>query len=62
MLKNRRSRLKLFFEEYSLKAVLFTDLRNIRYLCGFSGTEGALLVVAGSCVVLVRFALHCPGC
>jgi len=44
MLKNRRSRLKLFFEEYSLKAVLFTDLSNIRYLCGFSGTEGALLV------------------
>jgi Xaa-Pro aminopeptidase len=44
MLKNRRSRLKRFFEEYSLKAVLFTDLRNIRYLCGFSGTEGALLI------------------
>jgi Xaa-Pro aminopeptidase len=44
MLKNRRSRLMRFFEEYSLKAVLFTDLRNIRYLCGFSGTEGALLI------------------
>ena len=44
MLKNRRTRLKRFFEEYSLKAVLFTDLRNIRYLCGFSGTEGALLI------------------
>ena len=44
MLKNRRSRLKRFFEEYSVKAVLFTDVRNIRYLCGFSGTEGALLV------------------
>jgi Xaa-Pro aminopeptidase len=44
MLKSRRSRLKPFFEEYSLKAILFTDLRNIRYLCGFSGTEGALLI------------------
>lgn len=44
MLKSRRSRLKRFFEEYSLKAVLFTDLSNIRYLCGFSGTEGALLM------------------
>jgi Xaa-Pro aminopeptidase len=44
MLKNRRSRLERFFEEYSLKAVLFTDLRNIRYLCGFSGSEGALLI------------------
>ncbi len=48
MLKNRRSRLKRFFEEYSLKAVLFTDLRNIRYLCGFSGTEGALLIAQDS--------------
>jgi len=44
MLKNRRSRLTRFFDDYSLKAVLFTDPRNIRYLCGFSGTEGALLV------------------
>jgi Xaa-Pro aminopeptidase len=44
MLKNRISSLKSFFEEYSLKALLFTDLRNIRYLCGFSGSEGALLV------------------
>ncbi len=44
MLKNRRIHLQRFFEEYSLAAVLFTDLRNIRYLCGFSGSEGALLV------------------
>ena len=44
MLKNRRSNLKRYFEEYSLDAVLLTDLGNIRYLCGFSGTEGALLV------------------
>ncbi|MDD2310449.1 MAG: Xaa-Pro peptidase family protein [Desulfuromonadaceae bacterium] len=44
MLKNRRSRLTSFFKEYSLNALLFTDLRNIRYLCGFSGSEGALLV------------------
>ncbi len=44
MLKNRRSRLKRFFAEYSLKAVLFTDLRNIRYLTGFSGSEAALLI------------------
>lgn len=44
MLKNRRSRLKQFFDEYDLNALLFTDMRNIRYLCGFSGSEGALLV------------------
>ncbi len=44
MLKKRRSRLNHYFKEYSLKAVLFTELRNIRYLCGFSGSEGALLI------------------
>jgi Xaa-Pro aminopeptidase len=44
MLKSRRSHLKRFFEEYSLNAVLLTNLENIRYMCGFSGTEGALLL------------------
>jgi len=44
MLKNRRSRLIRFFADYSLDAVLFTNLRNIRYLCGFRGSEGALLL------------------
>lgn len=44
MLKNRRSRLEPLFEELTLDAVLVTDLRNIRYLCGFSGSEGALLI------------------
>ncbi|MDD2367309.1 MAG: Xaa-Pro peptidase family protein [Desulfuromonadaceae bacterium] len=46
MLKNRRSRLKSFFEDYAVDAILLTDLRNIRYLCGFSGSEAALLVTA----------------
>lgn len=44
MLKNRRSRLEPLFEELNLDAVLVTDLKNIRYLCGFSGSEGALLI------------------
>jgi Xaa-Pro aminopeptidase len=44
MLKNRRSRLKPFFESHALDVILFTNLTNIRYLCGFSGTEGALLL------------------
>ena len=47
MLKSRLSSLQPFFEEHLLKAVLFTDLRNIRFLCGFTGTEGALLVSPG---------------
>jgi Xaa-Pro aminopeptidase len=44
MLKNRRSRLKPFFEDNELDAILFTNLVNVRYLCGFSGSDGALLL------------------
>jgi len=44
MLKNRRSRLEPFFEDNRLDAILFTSLANIRYLCGFSGSDGALLL------------------
>ena len=44
MLKNRRSRLTPFFDDNALDALLFTNLTNIRYLCGFSGSEGALLL------------------
>jgi Xaa-Pro aminopeptidase len=44
MLKNRRSRLTPFFEDHKLDVLLFTNLTNIRYLCGFSGSEGALLL------------------
>jgi Xaa-Pro aminopeptidase len=44
MLKNRRSRLKPFFEDNSLDAILLTNLSNIRYLCGFSGSDGVLLL------------------
>jgi len=44
MLKSRRSHLVRFFEDYSLDCILFANLRNIRYLCGFRGSEGALLL------------------
>ncbi|MFA7060176.1 MAG: Xaa-Pro peptidase family protein [Pedobacter sp.] len=43
-LKNRRDKLERFFNSYALDAILFTSLLNIRYLCGFSGSEGALLL------------------
>src|SRR5512137_2118450 len=48
MLKNRRSRLVPFFEDNNLDAILFTSLENIRYLCGFSGSDGALLLTRDS--------------
>ena len=44
MLKSRRFRLEPFFEDNALDAILFTGLENIRYLCGFSGSDGALLL------------------
>jgi Xaa-Pro aminopeptidase len=44
MLKNRRSRLNPFFDDHRLDAILFTNLANIRYLCGFSGSDGVLLM------------------
>lgn len=52
MLKNRRARLTRFFEESSLDAILVTDLKNVRYLCGFSGSDGALLVTRSDAVFL----------
>lgn len=44
MLKNRRAKLERFFNSYELDAILFSNPLNIRYLCGFSGSEGALLL------------------
>lgn len=44
MLKNRRAKLERFFNSYDVDAILLTNLLNIRYLCGFSGSEGALLL------------------
>lgn len=44
MLKDRRSRLKQFFETTKADAILITNLKNIRYFCGFSGSEGILLL------------------
>jgi len=52
MLKNRRSRLDRFFKEYKVDAILFSNLLNIRYLSGFSGSEGALLVTPENCWLL----------
>lgn len=43
----RRGRLREVLRERGLDAVLVTDLLNIRYLTGFTGSNAALLVAAG---------------
>ena len=43
-IKNRRAKLERFFNSNELDAILFTSPPNIRYLSGFSGSEGALLL------------------
>lgn len=48
MLKDRRFRLQPFFESANADAILVTNPLSIRYLCGFSGSESALLLTADS--------------
>jgi Xaa-Pro aminopeptidase len=52
MLKIRRARLERFFTSYNLDAILFSSLPNIRYLSGFSGSEGALVLTRNGCWLL----------
>ena len=42
--KGRMDRLRTLFPELGVDAVLFLDMINIRYLTGFTGSDGALLV------------------
>jgi Xaa-Pro aminopeptidase len=42
----RRARLRTLLGEHGLDALLVTDLLNVRYLTGFTGSNAALLVVA----------------
>ena len=42
--KGRLKQLQTAFEHNSLDALLVTHLPNIRYLCGFTGTSGALVI------------------
>jgi Xaa-Pro aminopeptidase len=44
MLKNRRQKLKPFFEKYNMDLLLVEHPQNLRYLSGFSGSEGTLLL------------------
>ena len=44
MLKSRRTKLEHFFSSFDLDAILLSNSLNIRYLSGFSGSEGLLLL------------------
>ena len=46
--KNRLGRLRLSFSGLHADAILVSHLPNIRYLCGFSGSAGLLLVDSSS--------------
>jgi Xaa-Pro aminopeptidase len=48
--KGRLKRLRTVFETNSLDALLVTHLPNIRYLCGFTGTSGVLVILEASSV------------
>ncbi len=47
MVKDRAPRARQILEAFGLDALVFLHLPNLRYLCGFSGSDGAL-VVTGS--------------
>jgi Xaa-Pro aminopeptidase len=47
----RRDRLRALLAARAVDALLVTDLVNVRYLCGFSGSAGALLVTPGGAVL-----------
>ena len=44
---SRQSRLAAEIRNKKISCLLITHLPNVRYLCGFSGSSGALLLVAG---------------
>ena len=52
MLKVRREKLGRFFDKYNLDALLFSNMLNIRYLSGFTGSEGALLLTRNAAFLL----------
>jgi Xaa-Pro aminopeptidase len=48
--KRRQRRLQDALAPHHLDALLVTHLPNVRYLCGFSGSAGALLINEGQCI------------
>lgn len=49
----RLSLLRSRFASWAVEAVLLLDMKNIRYLTGFTGSDGVLLVFEGSACLMV---------
>lgn len=47
MVKDRAPLARKLLEDCNLDAFVFFDLANVRYLCGFTGTDGVLVVSRG---------------
>lgn len=52
MLKNRIAAARAYLALFDIEAILFTDLRDVRYLCGFTGSEGSLLLSGSGAIFL----------
>jgi len=52
MMTNRRQRAIDIIAEHDLDALVFCACENLRYLCGFTGSDGALLLTPGQSLFL----------
>ena len=52
-LPDRISRLRRKFSSYKIDSLIFFNMSNIRYLSGFTGSEGVLLVNSDEAILLV---------
>jgi Xaa-Pro aminopeptidase len=50
--ESRRLPVRKILEKQALDGLLFTSLENIRYLCGFTGSDGAFLITGGQAFFL----------
>jgi Xaa-Pro aminopeptidase len=50
---NRISAIQALFDRIGIEALLFFDLKNIRYLCGFTGSDGLLLAERDRMTLLI---------
>lgn len=50
--ETRQGFLQKMLESYDLGGILFSSLEDIRYLCGFTGSDGALILTRRECYFL----------